>query len=245
MIGIALASWIIVAVRGAGFDRLKIEDTERAIVWAIGLSAAQFIMTLRGMEAPNSIWWTVASFSTLSLLFARMAIALQHRGYVSLSALLVNVVASLLFAKYASAMTGLPEFLAVNVIVMSLASLVWLRLDLKLMRPAVGGPPFHRQSIFLTLPTVLLLSLVHWLAKLGGVTALQSPWLQWAAILSVAFLLIAYCWEENVLASLRGLYVLGWVVTLELCCLLPFRGQGILSASVAVGGVMAYQGDDG
>lgn len=233
MVGVALMPFLIFAARSIGFGRLKIEDSGRAIGWVIGLGAAQFALTLRGMEAPNSIWWTVASFSALSLLLGWMAIGLRHRGYVYLSALLLNLIASLLLAEYVDVVAELPKFLAVNVVVMSLASLMWLWLDLKLMRPAVGGPPFHRQSIFLTLPTVLLLSLFHWLAKLDGVSALQTPWLQWATILSVAVLLIAYCWEDNVLASLRGLYVLGWVVTLELCCLLPFRGQGILSASVA------------
>ncbi|MBS1791964.1 MAG: hypothetical protein JST85_29930 [Acidobacteria bacterium] len=233
MSGVALTPFLIFAARSVRFVRLKIEDTRRAIGWVIGLSVAQFAMTLRGVEAPGSIWWTIASFSALSLLFGWMAIGLRHRGYVYLSALLLNLVASLLFANYVDVMAGLPEFLAVNVIVMSFASLVWLRLDLKLMRPAVGGLPFHRQSIFLSLPAVLLLSLFHWLLRLTGETAFLTPWLQWAAILSVAILLFAYCWEENVLTSLRGLYVLGWVVTLELCCLLPFRGQGILTASIA------------
>lgn len=233
LIGIGASAWLVFAVRRWALNRLKLESSVTTVGWVIGLSVVQFALTLRGIQAPNSIWWTVASLAVLSLLYGWMAIALQHRGYVYLSALLLNLIASLLFTRHLDVLDKLPEFLAVNVIVLSLSSLIWLWLDLRLMRLAVSSHPFHRQTILVTLPTILLLTGFHWLSRLVG-EDVGTVWLNWTAIFSVAFLLAAYLWEENELASLRGLDLIGWVVILEGCCLLPFSRQAQLSVSVAL-----------
>ncbi|HQR31817.1 MAG TPA: hypothetical protein PLK30_03700 [Blastocatellia bacterium] len=232
LISIGGLAWLVFAIRRYRLNWLK-EGAPTAVGWAIGLSLAQFVLTLRGMEALNSIWWTIVSLAGLSLLYGWMAIVLQHRGYVYLSALLLNLIASLLFARHWDVLDKLPEFLAVNVIVLSISSLIWLFLNLKLMRLAVSSYFFHRQTIFVTLPTILLLSGFHWWARLIG-QDWGAVWLNWAAVLSTAILLAAYLWEENGLASLRGLYLIGWIITLEGICLLPFKGQALLSASLII-----------
>ncbi len=228
MIGISLGAWLILAARRFGFDRLRIKNGDSSVAWAISLGLALLALTLRGIEAPNSIWWTVGSLANLSLLFGWLAIALKRRGYVYLSAPLCNLIASLLFARYWDVLDKLPEFLAINVMVMSLTSLLWLWLDLKLMRPTLDRHPFHRQTIILTLPTCFLLSAFHWSIWLFASDHPVTVWLNWAAIASVAALLVAYLWEENLVASLRGLYLLGGIVILEGCCVVPLTKYNLV-----------------
>ncbi len=233
MIGISLVAWLILAARGFGFDRLRIENGDSSIAWATSLGLTLLALTLRGIEAPHSIWWTVGSLANLSLLFGWLAIALNKRGYVYLSAPLCNLIASLLFARYWDVLDKLPEFLAVNVMVMSLTSLLWLWLDLKLMRPALDRRPFHRQTIILTLPACFLLSAFHWAIWLSAADHPVTVWLNGAAIASVAALLVAYLWEENLTASLRGLYLLGGIAILEGCCFLPLTKYNLVAFTTA------------
>lgn len=235
VIGVSVVAWVIFALRGFAINRFKIEGRETATRWALGLGLAQFALTLRGIEAPNSIWWMVSSLAALSLLLGWMAIALRRRSYVYLSASLWNLIASLLFARHFEVSDKVPEFLAINAIVLSVVALIWLWLDLKLMRPADGNQPFHRLAIFLLLPTMFLLSGFHWFIWMIAQDHLGTGWLNWLAILSVAALLIAYLWEDNILASLRGLHLLGGITLLEVCCLFTLSTSGLVAiTSVAL-----------
>ena len=233
MIGVGASAWLMFAVRGRVFKQQETEAEDTADLWATCLGLAQFGLTLRGMEAPNSIWWTTASLAALSLLFGWMAVALRSRAYVYLSAPLLNLIASLLFARRFNAIDHFEAFLAVNVMVMSLASLVWLGLDLKLMRQAKGSRPFHRQTIFLLLPAVLWLAGFHWVIWWGWSGHVETVWANWAAMAAVAALLFARLWDNSTLPSLRGLHLLGGAVILETCCLLPIANHGLLATTAA------------
>ncbi|MEK7832328.1 MAG: hypothetical protein AAB401_14650, partial [Acidobacteriota bacterium] len=237
MIGVGVSGWLMFALRY--FKQLKIENIDPAIGWATALGALQFVLAVRGAEGTNSFWWTVGSFASLSLLFGWLAIALKRRSYVYLSAPLCNVIASMLIVRYFEPSGDLSPFVAANVVVLSLTSLLWLWLDKTLMRPAVGNYPFHRQTIFLVLPAVFLLSGFHWLVWTTNSDHVVTVWLNWAAIASVAALLIAYLWEENILASLRGLHLLGGIVILEACCVFQFSRPGLFSLTVVLFSIYA------
>ncbi len=229
MIGVGVSAWLLFAVRG----RVKTDAEDPADIWTACLGLAQFGLTVRGMEAPNSIWWTTGSLAALSLLFGWMAVALRSRAYVYLSAPLLNLLASLLFARRFDPLHNWQTFLAMNVVVMSLASLVWLWLDLKAMRPAKGKHPFHRQTIFLLLPVVVLLTGFHWFIWSDLPYRFEIVWVNWAALASLAALLVARLWDDGALASLRGLHLLGGAVILEICCLLPIVNYGLLATTAA------------
>lgn len=229
MIGVAVVAWVIFALRAFDQNWLRIEGRESATEWTLGLGLAQFALTLRGIEAPNSIWWTVSFLAVLSLLLGWMTIVLKRRSYVYLSASLWNLIASLLFAQHFEMSGKMPEFLAMNSVVLSVAALIWLWLDWKLMRPADGNQPFHRQAIFLLLPTIFWLSGFRWLVWVIRQDQVGTIWLNWLAILSVAALLIAYFWENNILVSLRGLHLLGGITLLEVCCLFTLSTSGLIA----------------
>jgi len=233
LIGIGVSAWLMFVVRRFEFRQMPVENREAATGWALALGLAQLAMTWRGMQAPDSLWWTVGSYAALSLLFGWMAVALRRRSLVYLSAPLWNLILWTLFVRRTDLLSHVFEFVALNIVVLSLTSLVWLWLDLKTMRPAIGRRPFHRMTILLTLPTLLLTSGFHW--GIGHVWQdHQEPlWLIWLAILSVMALLVAYLWDENVTASLRGLHLTGVVVVLEVCSLLPISEHLFWAVSVA------------
>ncbi|MGH9800331.1 MAG: hypothetical protein ACRD82_08205, partial [Blastocatellia bacterium] len=234
MIGVGVSAWMMFALRGVGFSRLKLEGEDTTVGWATCLGLAQFALTLRGIEAPDSIWWTVASLAVLSLLFGWMAVALKRRSYVYLSVPLLNLIASLLFARHFDVLDQLFQFWAVNVIVLSLASLGWLWLDLKRMRPAVGRYPFHRLTVLLVLPSVFLFAAIHWCVWVIFTEHPMTVWLNWAVILSVAALLIGCLWDDGILLSLRGIHLLGGVAILEACCLVTaFKEYRLAALTVA------------
>ncbi|MBL8189316.1 MAG: hypothetical protein JNK38_15010 [Acidobacteria bacterium] len=232
LIGICVSAWLMFAVRQFEFRKVAIENREAATGWALALGLAQLALTWRGIEASNSLRWTVGSYAALSLLFGWMAVALRRRSLVYLSAPLWNLILLTLFVRRTDVLSHVFEFVALNVVVLSLTSLVWLWLDLKTMRPAIGRQPFHRLTILLTLPTLLTISGVHW--GIGHVWQdhHEPLWLTWLAILSVVALLVAYLWDENVTASLRGLHLAGVVVVLEVCSLLPISEHWFLAFTV-------------
>ncbi len=233
LIGIGVSAWLMFVIRRFEIGQVAIENREAATGWALALGLAQLAMTWRGIEAPNSLWWTVGSYAVLSLLFGWMAVALRRRSLVYLSAPLWNLILLTLFVRRVDLSSYMFEFVALNVVVLSLTSLVWLWLDLKTMRPVIGRHPFHRMTILLTLPTILLTSGFHWLLGHRWQDHHQSHWLAWLAILSVAALLLAYLWDEHVTASLRGLHLVGIVVLLEVCSLLPVSEAWLWAISVA------------
>ena len=232
LIGICVSAWLMFAVRQIEFRKVAIENREAATGWALALGLAQLAMTWRGIEASNSLRWTVGSYTALSLLFGWMAIALRRRSLVYLSAPLWNLILLTLFVRRTDVLSHVFEFVALNVVVLSLTSLVWLWLDLKTMRPAIGRQPFHRLAILLTLPTIMLTSGVHWGMRHGWQDHHEPLWLTWLAILSVVALLVAYLFDENVTASLRGLHLAGVVVVLEICSLLPISEHWFLAFTV-------------
>ncbi|MFN0111540.1 MAG: hypothetical protein ACKVZH_21965 [Blastocatellia bacterium] len=231
LIGVAASAWMMFALRY--FKQLKVESLDSTIGWATALGALEFVLAVRGVEAPGSFWWTVGSFASLSLLFGWMAIALKRRSYVYLSAPFGNVIASMLFVRHFDMLgDGLP-FVAANIVVLSLVSLLWLWLERKWMREAIGDYPFHRQSLFVLLPTVCLLSGFHWLVKLIDFGPSTTAWLNWLAIASVAALLVAHFRETNFLLSLRGLHLLGGTVVLEAVCLFPIKDSKLPAVTLA------------
>jgi hypothetical protein len=233
LIGIGVSAWLMFVVRRFEFRQMTVENREAATGWVLALGLTQLSMAGRGMQAPDSLWWTVGSYAALSLLFGWMAVALRRRSLVYLSAPLWNLILWTLFVRRTDLLSHVFEFVALNVVALSLTSLVWLWLDLKTMRPAIGRRPFHRMTILLTLPTLLLTSGFHW--GIGHVWQDHQEllWLTWLAILSVAVLLVAYLWDENITASLRGLHLTGVVVVLEVCSLLPISKHWFWAVSVA------------
>ncbi|MDQ3013152.1 MAG: hypothetical protein M3X11_20900, partial [Acidobacteriota bacterium] len=212
MIGIAASAWTMLALcwqREAIFNRVNPEGDDTSVLWATCLGMAQVLVTLRGMEAPGDVWWTAGSFAVLCLLFTGLAVVTRHRGYVYLSGVFCNLVVTRLAVWIAPQPGDFVSLILINVITLCLASLVWLKLDLTVMRqPGTSRiAPFHRIAARIALAVVAFTAAIHWLMNLG-----VEPFnvrLEWYALGALVALLIGCLWDDESDLSWRGLHLAG------------------------------------
>jgi hypothetical protein len=241
LIGIAVSAWLMLAVcwkREVIFSRFKLEGKDTSVEWATGLGLAQLLVVVRGLDAPGEVWWTVGSFASLCLLFTGLAVVTRHRGYVYLSGLLCNLaVTRLIF------WTGgllLDRYLVMaNVITLCLSSLIWLALDLAVMRQGKGSriAPFHRVAARLAIVVVVLIAVPHWLASLAGDT--YTVPLDWLALGSLTALLIGCLWDGDTDLSWRGLHAIGLIVIGKTLASLYFASYTLFASTAAAWSVYA------
>ncbi len=237
MIGLAASSWLMLALRHsslsvvARFVQLQPDRNDESLVWATGFGLAQFLITVRGIPATDDVWWTVGSFGLLSFLFASLAVATVSRAYVYLSGILCNLIAVRLFVEHYDWLSKFENFICVNVTVLALSSLAWLRLDLALARR--GGKsnalPFHRLAAAVSLIAIAAITGLRWIDNLGGLTGRGNTWLPWVTLISVALLFVASSWDGKNLWALRGLHMTGLVMIVSACLLPGYSGHRLLT----------------
>lgn len=239
MVGIAVSAWFLLAMFWEGaaiFAFLKarrIEERNTIVGWATTLGVIQFGMTFRGMEVKTDLWWTVSSFAALCFLFVGLAIAARHRGFVYLSCLHCNLIASRLFFQHHSWLDELDAFIFINIIVLALSSVIWLKLDLVLLRPKQlqnlsRVPPVHKLAMILSLAVIALVSGIEWLASLSTDSWTAITWLNGGAVISVGILLLVSLWDHETTLPLRGLYIWGLILIVKASGWTLFNRYGLL-----------------
>ncbi|MEP7340138.1 MAG: hypothetical protein ABI977_20560, partial [Acidobacteriota bacterium] len=241
MIGIAASAWLMLALcwkREVIFSRFKLEGNDTSVGWATGLGLAQLMIVVRGLEAPGDVWWTAGSFAALCLLFTGLAVVTRQRGYVYLGGLLCNLaVTRMIF------WTGgllLDRYLVMaNVVTLCLSSLIWLALDLAVMRQGKGSriAPFHRVAARLALAVVVPIAVSHWLASLAG-GAYTGPF-DWLALGSLAALLVGCLWDGETDLSWRGLHAIGLIVIGKALASLHLASYTLFASTAAAWSVYA------
>lgn len=245
MIGIAAAAWLMLAFRWkreallGRFSWFSAEAKDTSIVWATILGLLQLGLMLRALEAPNDVYWTAGAGAALCLLFTGLAMVTRHRGYVYLAGALCNLVVSRLLIHGDDALFSYRKVVMGNVIALCLSSLVWLKLDLALMRqgPSVNVVPFHRVATRLAILVMALAGIYHWTLSLLGNG--EVFFLDWLSLASVAALLIACLWDEETDLSWRGLYGVGLIAIGLTLATLRFSSQSLQASTTAAIGIYA------
>jgi hypothetical protein len=152
----------------------------------------------------------------------------RHRGYIYLSGVLCNVVVTRLIL-----WADVDDFLLVNVISLCLASLIWLKLDLAVMRQNVASRivPFHRVAARVAITVIALAAAVRWLENLTGDIYLSL--LDWAALASLAALLVGCLWDEEAELSWRGLHAVGLITICHALATLHLTKYSLLATTAA------------
>lgn len=246
MIGAAILSWLMLVLRWSGksiFNQsvpLQVQAKDTSIEWATCLGLLQLVLTVRGLEAPNDAWWTAGSCAVLCLLFVGLAIVTKRRGYVYLSGVLCNLIATRIFLANVRLLDGLEAFCLVNVVVLSLTSLLWLKLDLAVMprEEKASFVPFHRFAAVASLIVVVCIAGGEWFESLGA-SDVSLSWLNWTALASVSALLVTCLWDAETRWSLRGLYVVGLVIGCKLGVAADFSKYQLLVATASFFSVYA------
>ncbi|HMV47642.1 MAG TPA: hypothetical protein PKD31_07815, partial [Blastocatellia bacterium] len=239
MIGVAASAWLMLAFRwkrpalAARFSSVKAATEDGSIVWATILAFVQLALVLRGLEAPNDVFWTAGSGAALCLLFTGLAVTTRHRAYVYLAGLLCNLTVSRLLIWGDDALFSYRKVIFGNVIALCLSSLAWLKLDLAVMRrgPSLNFVPFHRIAARFAMLMMSLAAIFHW--TLNILDAQQGSVWEWLALASVAALLVACLWDEETDLSWRGLYGLGLLAIVYALVDVQFNDKALLASTAA------------
>jgi hypothetical protein len=187
--------------------------------WVILIVAATVATALRGLAGdPNRPWWTVGAITSAGVLAAVLARWTLRGGLLYVAGVLLNLATSVWWVMEWGRTSQSPvfEFIEVNIIALALPSLAWLAMELRVLsRSSAGGKwrwrPFHRvaggAAVAAMLFDVVLRIGVAALAPAGR--PMNPPLLGWAALFSVAALLVGCVWDVAARSSAVGLYVLG------------------------------------
>ncbi len=200
-------SGLAAAVAHIGNQRV-LENSVTALALMAGMT------TLRGVSSPGEPWGTAGYSISICLLFAGLSLVGRKRGYIYLAAAALNYAASRICFWMTPGTRGetaqIPDFLAVNTVVLALPSIAWLAMDLKLLRGNAAGSviPFHRIAARISLGLLTIILFFHWLLVNR---ATNDASLDRLALASVAALFVACLWDESNGYALRGLYWVGLI----------------------------------
>jgi len=151
----------------------------------------------------------------LTALFATLNWQTLRRRYLYAAGVLFNLAASVACFLILPRVFALWGFFAVNIIAGSLASILWLWLELRSRRLREDGPArstvfsFHNWNVIgwsLLLAVIVLLS--FWLPPVNS-PIWAMPKLHWLAMASVLALMFATLWDKHAKYAVAGLYLLG------------------------------------
>lgn len=204
-----------------------------SVVWATLLGFLQLTLLLRGLEAPNDVLWTAGAGAAICLLFTILAVATRHRGYLYLAGLLCNLMVSRLLIWGDDALFSYRKVVFGNLIALCLSSLVWLKLDLAVMRrgPSANMVPIHRVAARFAMLIMTLAAIYHWAMNIFDLQQ-GSVW-EWMALASVTALLTACLWDQETDLSWRGLYGIGLIAIAYALAELPFSNQALHAGTAA------------
>ncbi|HEV3022673.1 MAG TPA: hypothetical protein VGX76_09395, partial [Pirellulales bacterium] len=223
-----LAPWIFsrrtqaaLAVPGDGNRPGWFACDRRAVVrWTSALGALAAVVALRDVVGdPQEPWWSVGGAGVLALLAAALACWSFGRRYLYVAGALVNVATSLWwiekgFRLLPSSSSSLQDFVQVNVIGLALPCVVWLWIELRLLRPALAGVrgsfcAFHRVAAVISLGLVAIVVALDLAADVAGNHQAAHAVLSWLALAAAATAVGSCLWDDKAKAPVLGLYVLG------------------------------------
>jgi hypothetical protein len=189
----------------AEFTANKWRTTARNVSTIVG-SVAVFL-SLRGVFDLTSLtfWWSIGPLLSITALAMALNLKTKARGYVFAAGLLFGISSWLYFAQ---GRFRADEFLLVNLIVNSLAGVIWLLLDLRSRRNESSLRYYLSFHNIATLFSLAVLMLVVFVAPHLSPNAPQLTWLSFA---SVVVLMTACLWDRYAKFAVAGLYTLGLI----------------------------------
>ncbi|MBO0861039.1 MAG: hypothetical protein J2P21_21655 [Chloracidobacterium sp.] len=200
----------------------QVADQRAQEIWIATLAWAIVAMTLRGVSSPGEPWWTVGFSISICLIFAGLSLASSRLGYIYFAALALNYAASRVYLHpdfrlprfFNSHYIDLAGLASLNAVVLALPAIIWLAIDLKLLRQDIiqRVTPFHRVAARTSLGLLIFTLLYQWLSRANGYSPLAGgQLLNWSALASVVALFAACLWDERSVYAMSGLYFSGLI----------------------------------
>jgi hypothetical protein len=195
---------------------LKLEDDWEwnSVLSATTVGAIAVLVALRGpFSDPLGPGWSIGGLLAMSGLAAALNWITFKRAYLYAAGILFNTSISIWLVRYQSNQ-GLSVFVQVNVIALSLTSVLWLWLELrarlaesKLSSKSVDS--FHNLAALLSLVAMAIVVVVQLEADFNGSDQTLFPLVDWMALASLAVLMAACLWDRHAGYAVGGLYLVG------------------------------------
>ncbi|MBS1812359.1 MAG: hypothetical protein JST84_29610 [Acidobacteria bacterium] len=164
---------------------------------------------------PNNPWWAVATFVALSLLATGLARLALSRNYFYIAGFLANAAVSVWhsYTRFSFSPTYWLEFVAANVIVLSLVGIALFFFERKTMPEVKSSlPPYHHFASIVSLLGVAGPVFIGLARDFTLETATANSRLGWAALATTVALMVISLWDATAKYAVGGLYLLGLVI---------------------------------
>ena len=183
---------------------------------AVISGAIAVFLSLRTATDSNATrWWSIGPLLVLTALATTLHWQTLRRRYLYVAGFLLNTSITLwwTFILTGSGAEGLGSFLLTNIMIASVAGLLWLALELR-ARPLRGTErsaalSFHNLVAIAVGAVLLVIIAVSIDSQRSDSLLLEIPSLTWVSFASVVALMAATLWDKHAKYSVAGLYVLG------------------------------------
>ncbi|HEX5966123.1 MAG TPA: hypothetical protein VFY51_09325, partial [Pyrinomonadaceae bacterium] len=181
---------------------------------AVASGAVAVFLSLWSLLDSNATrWWSIGPLLALTALATVLHWYTYRRSALYIAGILLNTSITLWWTFILTGNKGLGNFLLTNVLVASVAGMLWLALELR-ARPLRG----IKKSSALSFHNVVAIAVSAMLMGIIAVSIdsqrsdsllLEIPSLTWVSFVSVVALMAATLWDKHAKYSVAGLYVLG------------------------------------
>ena len=198
---IAGTAWLMFAAAELTANRWR--ATARDVSAIVGGMAVG--LSLRGVfhATCSTAWWSIGPLLSITTLAIALNLKTKARDYIYAAGLLFGISSWLIFAQER---WHVDEFLLVNLIVNSLAGVIWLLLDLRSRRNESSLSYYFSFHNIAALFSLSVLALDVFVAPYFD---LHAPQLTWLAFAAVVVLVTACLWDVRAKYAVAGLYTLG------------------------------------
>ncbi len=187
-----------------------------SVLFATAVGSIVVLVALLGpFSDPLGAWWSIGALVAMSALAASLNWVSCKRFYLYAAGILFNTSVAIWLIKYQSQQifSG-SSFIEANVIALSLASVLWLGLELRARRVApklnsTAAASFHNLAALLSLLAIGSIVAVNLSGDASGIQHSITPRLDWFALASLTVLMAACLWDRQAQYAVAGLYLLG------------------------------------
>lgn len=186
------------------------------VVFATAVGAIVVLVALRGpFSDPLGAGWSIGSLVAMSALAASLNWVSCKRVYLYAAGTLFNASVAIWLIKYQSdQISSGTAFIEANIIALSLASVLWLWLEMRARRFApklnsTTAASFHNFAALLSLLAMGTVVAFRLTGDFYGFHQTLYPLLDWLALASLAALMIACVWDRHTAYAVAGLYLIG------------------------------------
>ena len=187
-----------------------------SVLFATAVGAIVVLAALRGpFVDPLGAWWSIGALVAMSALAASLNWVSCKRVYLYAAGILFNTAVAIWLIKYQSdQISSGTAFIESSIIALSLASVLWLWLELRARRTtpkldSTAAASFHNFAALLSLLAMGTVVAFRLTGDFYGFHQTLFPLLDWLTLFSLAILMAACLWDRHAAYAVAGLYLLG------------------------------------